>query len=355
MTILPPYQDHIGLWREELAAWLPDTIFDAHVHLGPPEAMGPIPLHRLQEPVTTFTALPLEELLQGYQAVYAGKTIAGMIAFPFPLREVRYEVANEYIARLMARDPRVRGFILANPRDTASTIRQYHALQKGGARFRGVKPYYDLLGKPMPFSSLHTDMEEFVPDELLEFMDAERLILMLHTSREGMGHPGCQRFVRRITERWPHVKVILAHMGRYTNKRQFLDFMDSGVWQHPNIFLEMSSASEPDVYAAALQHRELWARLLFGSDLPFGLISGVEYNAPETGLIFLTREAYPWTDRSLHERLERQRATLSYNTYHTLHALKRALDELPAAAGDKRQLMEDIFRRNAQDRLLTTT
>jgi hypothetical protein len=352
MQTNPAYQDHIGLWKNELAAWLPDTIFDAHVHLGPPDAMRPVPPHRLKEPVTTFTSLTAEELLAWYENVYRGKTMAGLIAFPFPLREVRYEPANEYIARLAARDPRVHGFILANPRDTKETIRQYHALQKSGRRFGGVKPYYDLLGKNIPFSSLHTRLEEFVPDELLEFMDGERLVLMLHTSSTGMGDPGCQRFVRRITARWPRIKVILAHMGRYTDKRQFLEFMESRVWQHPNVFLEMSSASEPEVYQAALQHRELWKRLLFGSDLPFGLISGVEYCSPEAGLIFLTREEYLWTDRQLHDRFKEQRAQLTYNTYHTIKALKDAVERLECNAEEKRQLKENIFLKNTRDRLL---
>jgi hypothetical protein len=42
MNTLKPYQDHVAMWEEELKAWVPEKIFDAHVHLGPLAAMTPI-------------------------------------------------------------------------------------------------------------------------------------------------------------------------------------------------------------------------------------------------------------------------------------------------------------------------
>ena len=59
---LPPYADHVGLWADELMAWVPDVIFDAHVHLGPPGVMGTISPERRQLALSTFTSLTWEEL-----------------------------------------------------------------------------------------------------------------------------------------------------------------------------------------------------------------------------------------------------------------------------------------------------
>jgi len=345
------YRDHVGLWREELRAWMPDEIFDAHAHLGPSDAMGPIAAARRQEPLSTFTALTVEELFAWYRRVYRGKTVTGLIAFGFPLREVRYDLANEYVASLARRDPRVRGFLLANPRNTSASITEYFAHKKRGARFSGVKPYYDLLGKDIPRSVYHTQMSEFVPDDLLEFMDSERLVLMLHTSSIGMGDPECQKFIRSALARFPRVKIVLAHMGRYLLKEQYFAFFDSGLLDHPNLFLEISSASQPEVYKKTLTRRDLWQRLLFGSDLPFGLITGEEYWSKETGPIFITREKYSWTDEKIYERFRARRRRVTYNTYHTLHALKVAVDALACGDAAKRQLKEDIFLNNARARL----
>lgn len=332
---------------------MPDTVFDAHVHIGPPNAVGDFSTARLKEPLSTFKSLTFEELQSWYRHVYSGKNIAGLIAFGFPLREVRYEVANEYIARLVQTDKRVRGFILSNPHDTKATIAEYFARKKRGARFSGVKPYYDLLGKDIPQSVYHTHMSEFVPDELLEFMNSERLVLMLHTSSIGMGDPECQKFIRRLTERFPHVKVILAHMGRYLLKEQYFSFFDSGLLDSPSLFLEMSSASQPDVYKKTLTRRDLWKRLLFGSDLPFGLITGEEYWSKETGPIFITREKYSWTDEKIYDQFKEHGKRVTYNTYHTIKALKVAVDGLDCSEKDKDQLKRDIFLQNAQERLLT--
>ena len=92
---LTRYDDHVGLWGNELRDWLPDAIFDAHVHLGPPEAMGEISAARRREPLATFTGLVWEELSDFYGSLFSGKTISGLIAFGFPLREVDIEAARE--------------------------------------------------------------------------------------------------------------------------------------------------------------------------------------------------------------------------------------------------------------------
>ena len=65
-------------------------------------------------------------------------------------------------------------------------------------------------------------------------------------------------------------------MGRYLAVDEFFRFCDSGLLDYPNLYLEMSSASRPEVYARVLGHAEILDRLLFGSDLPSDLITGVE-------------------------------------------------------------------------------
>lgn len=62
MSPLPDYQDHIGLWAGELKSWLPDGLFDAHVHLGPPEIVARLSLERKNLAVPrTIEHLPSEQ------------------------------------------------------------------------------------------------------------------------------------------------------------------------------------------------------------------------------------------------------------------------------------------------------
>jgi hypothetical protein len=341
---LPRYEDHVRLWADELRSWLPATLFDAHVHIGPPEAVGPIAPARRASAVTTFTGWSFEELLQAYSALYSGKTICGLIAFPFPQREINSALANDYLIEVMKRDSRVRGFLLAEPSDVRPAIAAFEKALKAGVRFRGVKPYADRLGK----DNFDAMMAEFLPDDLLAFMDREELVMMLHTSGQGVGAADVQDALRRMTSRYPRVRIILAHMGRYVQHRQFLDFMDTGIVQEcPSLYLEMSSASCSEIYDRVLDCEKLHSRLLFGSDLPFGMITGVERWSPTRGAIFLARDNYPWSDPVMNAEFARERASLTYNTYHCIKAFKDALTQKGFDAARAKRVKEDVFCANA--------
>lgn len=340
-----PYEDHIGLWANELREWMPDGIFDAHVHIGPPEIVGSMRPERLKGALSTFTSLRWEELLAAYEQLYAGKEITGLVAMPFPQREVDLAGANRYLIELMTRVPRLKGFMLSHPTDTRTTITDFMKAERQGVRFVGVKPYADRLGK----SNFDATMPEFIPIDLLEFMQHERLIMMLHTSGVGVGELCNQVFLRNITKRFPDVTIILAHLGRYTEPTQFLDFLTSGVLDEcPSLYLEMSSATNTDLYGEVLANTGLWDRLLFGSDLPFGLITGVEKWSPERGPIFLARDTYTWSDPVMDREFAAERERLTYNTYHVIKAFKDALERSGIDPRTAERLKEKVFRGNAE-------
>ena len=242
------YVDHVQLWADELKGWTPPVLFDVHVHVGPAAVMGPLSAERRKLPLATFSHLTFEELETWYGRLFSGKRIAGLIAFPFPLHEVDIEAANRYLLELMKREPRVKGFALAHPTDAGRTIAMLEKALAEGVRFSGIKPYFDLLGK----SVFDCAMSEFIPQALLRLMDRERLVLMLHTSRSGMGERENQDYLRDVLERFPRLRIILAHMGRYLAVDEFFRFCDSGLLDYPNLYLEMSSASRPEVYARVL-------------------------------------------------------------------------------------------------------
>jgi len=346
---IKPYEDHIGLWADELKNWVPDSIFDSHIHLGPAEAMGPISRARQKEPLTTFASFTWQQAEAFYKSLYSGKRIVGLIGFGLPFREVDLELANRYIIDLMRDNPLIKGFVLSDPKDTKRTIRNFDNALRAAVRFSGVKPYYDLLGK----SNYHTTMPEFIPRSLLEFMNREKLIMMLHTSGMGMSVAENQEFIKMIAGDFPEIKIVLAHMGRYLKVEQFFEFFDSDVLDCPSVFLGMSSVTSVEVYQKVLSRRDLWSRLLFGSDLPYGLITGVEYFSKETGSIFITRQQYSWSDPAIQKRFSELRKGLTYNTYHAIKALKDAAEALKLSASQLDGLKRQIFFENAQTRLFT--
>ena len=343
------YQDHVQMWKNELKSWVPETIFDGHIHIGVKEAVGRIHKARLKEPLTTFSCLPYEEAVQWYENLYQGKTVIGMVACGFPLKEVNIEAANNYIVSLIEKDERIRGFILANPKDTQQTIDELKKAEDKGCKFAGVKPYYDLLAKDILHSSLATTIDEFLPVDLLQFMNEQSLPMILHASSIGMGDKTNQDYVTFIAKEFPCINIVLAHMGRYENLEQFYSFFDSGCLEYPSVYLEMSSATEPKVYERVLRNKDLWTRLIFGSDLPYGLIQGVEYHSKETGPTFISRIRYPWSDLELETQYAHLIEKLTYNTYHTIKALKDAIDSLDLSTEDLPILKENVFCNNIQN------
>jgi len=338
-----PISDPVGLWADELVAWVPDVIFDAHVHLGPPGVMGTISPQRRQLALSTFTSLTWEQLQDVYGQLYCDKRVAGLIAFGFPLREVDIQAANRYIIDLMRTEPAVNGFALAHPTDFEPTRAMFDEALKQGVRFSGVKPYFDFLGKDV----FETAMPEFIPEPLLEFMNVERLILMLHTSGIGMGDATNQDYLRSVMERFPQVRIILAHMGRYLEPRQYHSFCDSGLLEYPMLYLEMSSASLPEVYHRVLSEPKMHSRLIFGSDLPYGLITGVEAWSETHGPIFVTRDRYPWSDSNLQRNAPLSPDRLTYNTYHTIKAMKDSLESMRFPPEQAEAIKQGVFFENA--------
>lgn len=340
---VPSYADHVGLWNDELMAWVPDEIFDAHVHLSPPQVVGAISPERLKVALCTFSSLRWEELQEFYRRLYRGKHVAGVIAFPLPMREVDVEAANRYIIELMRATPAVKGFVLSYPTDFRRTRAMFEEALDRGVRFSGVKPYFDLLGK----TAFECTMPEFIPEALLEFINRERLLLMLHTSGNGMGQTDNQEYLRSVMERFPRIRIILAHMGRYLKVEEFYRFCDCGLLEYPMLYLEMSSASREEVYSRVLGHAETHNRLLFGSDLPFGSITGVEAWSEKHGPIFVTRHRYPWSDPHLAKTAAVSPDRLTYNTYHTIKAFKDGLASMHFAAEQAETIKQGVFFRNA--------
>lgn len=338
------YCDHVGLWRDELRAWVPEQVFDAHVHIGPAEAVGPMSPERLKLALSTYMSLEWGTLRRIYSDVYAGKEITGLLAFGFPQREVDIDRANAYVVDLAKRDARIRPLFIAHPTDASASVAAFESAAAQAVRYAGAKPYADRLGK----SNFDATMPEFIPEGLLELLDAEGLILMLHTSGVGMSEPGNQAYVRDIARRFARMRVVLAHMGRFTKPSQFPEFFDSGVLQDsPNVYLDTSSVSAPEVYALLLSDRDLWPRLLFASDMPFGLLAGVERWSDTMGAIFLCRDSYSWSDPEMERQFAEERARLTYNTYHCIKALKDAMQGLGLPADEEERLKRAVFLENA--------
>ena len=344
------YEDHIGLWKNELADFMPDRFFDVHEHIGPESVVGPMDAERTRSALTNFTFMEWEDLLRVYAEMYPGKQPKYVAGFGFVIHEVDVRAANSYVLHKAKEDPRLLPMLLATPRDPDALQAGWEEAKELGVKVYGVKPYFDFADKPGHFTAMDVELEEFVTEDMLQFCHDHKLVLILHTCDIGMGSPSLRAKIQRILDTYTDLKLILAHMGRFYVKEEFFDFLDSGFLEKnadKPFWFDVSSVTEPEVFMRTMAREELRPRLLFAMDHPFGLIPGVEMYSETMGGIFLTRDEYPWSDPKMLETFAEEAKGMTYNNYHCLKALKDAvLHHIPGAAARK-EFLENLFYYNA--------
>lgn len=322
------FEDHIGLWKEELADFMPDRFFDVHEHIGPESVVGPMDEERTRAALTNFTFMEWEDLLRVYASMYPGKELMYAVAFAFPIHEVDVRAANTYVLQKAKEDSRILPLLLATPRDPGALQAGIAEAAAMGVPVYGVKPYFDLADKPGHFTARDVELEEFVTPDMLEYCNRESLVLVLHTCDIGMGSPALREKIQHILDTYPNLKLILAHMGRFYQKEEFFDFLDSDFLEKNRdkpFWFDISSVTDPDVFMRIFAREDLYPRLMFAADHPFGLVPGVEMYSETMGGIFLTRDEYPWSDPVMLEQFAEERKNLTFNNYHCLKAVKDAM------------------------------
>jgi len=323
------------VYDEELSPRLPSKIIDMHVHIGLAEHIGPITEERKKSNWAYEVGLSQswEELRGNLGMLFPGREVE-VLAFGVPLREVDLELNNAYVLSGL-RDPanRANGLLVTRPEWPARMIDE--AIRAG---FAGIKPYPDLAPSGDPEPGIH----EFLPREHLEALEQHRAILTLHLPRKGrLADPDNIREIRRISRDYPHVKIILAHIGRsfcLPTAQRGLPAL-AGL---PNVWYDISAVMNADVIAYALETVGE-DRLLYGSDLPITLIHGYREHVGETYINY-TDGDFSWNTNRKPPEVE---AMYTYYLYQELRALLAAVERL----GLGKAVLERVMYANAAELL----
>ena len=301
------------IYIEELAPWLPARIIDCHVHVGLKEFWGPVSPERAR----SIWALEVaqenswEDFRRTCSSLFPEQRVS-VIAFASVAREVDIESANEYVRAGVA-DPAndAVGLFATRPEWDAGLIRD--AMFQG---FKGIKPYPDLAMR----DTLETSIYDFLPREHLAALDEFGGILMLHLPRSGrLADPDNVREVLEISDTYPNVTIILAHVGRAygltTAKRGLPHFID-----RESVYFDISANLNADVFQCALEMIGP-GRLLYGSDLPVTLMRGVREHFGEHYVNY-TDGPYSW---NTHRKSAEEEANYTYYLYEQLRSLVSAI------------------------------
>jgi glutamate-1-semialdehyde 2,1-aminomutase len=318
----------LSLFRRELDGFVPDRIFDAHAHLWArahvPQGSNPVFESIAQEVVG------LEEYRRFMAAMLPGREIAGGLFIPGAVGAQGGDLIaeNELVAREVAADGRCRGALLIAPEMDDETVR---------AEVRRLRPAalkcYHLRSKSQP--TWDAEIPMYLPEAQVQVAHEEGLCIVLHMVRSrALADPSNQSWIRCYCERFPKMKLILAHAGRGFNPYHTIEGIGM-LRDLPNLWCDMSAVTEVGACEAiirALGH----GRLLYGSDFPVSHLRGRCVSVGD-GFVWLYEETLNW------ETVSFQPVQPTLVGLESLRALKQAAWHCHLS---DRQV-EDIFYNNA--------
>lgn len=247
-------------------------------------------------PVTSIPNFPIELLLWVCREVYTNG--AGLpfdaVAFPLPIYHMDARQQNAYLLSRSKQYTCVHPFALAPPSFSKAEL---EALVDSG--FRGLKPYYFLkdlgISRQEDFGEAYGRMRlsDWLTDELLDVAEKKGVPVVLHVAPS---NDDSYRDAEKAVRSRPNVNFLLAHFGLCSTVELFKRYLGRYAGRC-NAFLDASNVRDPGVLAHAFRTFDA-GQLVYGSDLPFGLI--------RHGTVVITKEMVDrLPDEGMRERLSK--------------------------------------------------
>lgn len=245
------------VWEEELDAFVPPRVFDAHCHL---VDVSHVPQQTLEGRGPAFAnSTDLPRMRAVAQLLYPGRQY-GFLTLGSPWLGIDVAAHVRFHAEQVRGQSDAVASRLVTPMCRVDDIRRditEHA-------FVGLKPYrvFSVTG-----DRNQCRIHEFLTHEQMELADELGLWVTMHLSR----HQGCADahnladLAEYTANRYPRIRWILAHCARSFTYRP-IELAVDRLRDMPNIWYDVSAVNDVRPLAT-LFRRERAERILFGSDL----------------------------------------------------------------------------------------
>jgi len=251
------------LFRRELEAFVPQAVFDAHAHW---YRADHFPADQRPALVASGPAVAGSLAFdQEIQALIPGRTTEGLF-FPYPHAAVDVEAANAFLADELRGRPGSRGQMLVTPSHDPEFIRE--TVRR--CRFVGLKCYHVYSPTRPTFESA---IEDFLPEPQVRIAHEEGLSITLHMVRaRALADHRNQETIRHYCERYPGMRLILAHAARGFNVHHTIEGIES-LRGLGNVWFDTSAVTDCGAIEAILRTFGP-SRVLYGSDFPVSHLRG---------------------------------------------------------------------------------
>ncbi len=245
------------LWEEQLDAFVPAKVFDAHCHI---YNIDHVPQSTIDSFGSFFRDSTSYARLVDLSQQYFPNRELGFLTLGTPLKDTDVEKHVAYHASEVEGKPRTFANRLVTPACTVDEIRR--DVEQHG--FIGLKPYrtFSVTGDPN-----HCRIHEFLTHEQMELASELGLFVTMHLSRVAgvADEHNLADLTEYTTKRYPGIRWILAHCARsFTYKA--IELAIDQLRDLPNIWYDTSAVTDlrPMV---TLFRKEKIERIMYGSDL----------------------------------------------------------------------------------------
>jgi len=249
-------------YESRLREFLPDEIIDIHTHVYLAEHKQPAPdgdKRTVSWPALVAGENPIEDLMETYRLMLPGKSVTPLI-FSSPTLGADLEVLNGYITECASRC-NLPSLLLSHPAWSAEELEEKILRDS----FLGVKVYLTFAPSRIPAKDVR--IFDFLPPPQLEILNRHGWLVMLHIPRDKrLRDPENLSQMLEIENRYPNVKLIIAHVGRAycpTDIGDAFKVLEST----ENMKFDISANTNEEVFAALIRAVGP-GRILFGTDMP---------------------------------------------------------------------------------------
>ncbi|HWQ07047.1 MAG TPA: amidohydrolase family protein [Feifaniaceae bacterium] len=318
-----------AFYAQHLKGRLPARLIDAHAHYDLPEHVKNV----TPEAIAGDWALECGLLMSfedaaAYYQTMLPDTEVYKIALPWPLRDVDTHANNAYVSAL-AQKAEVRALLTTRPEyDTALVERTFR-----NGRFSGFKPYPYMASAT---KGAEVSIFEFFTHDQFALANKLGAPVLMHLPRAGrLPAPENVAEIRVILDRYPNVKLVVAHFGRCFNVEYFERALELFGEDIHRFCFDTAAVINPAVYRLAFAELD-YHHILFGTDFPILLWHGRREWKNGT-YINLCRENFGW-NKHIHPEDE------AGYTFFIYEQLKTTLDFI----GDNEEKKQAVFYDNAK-------